>query len=251
MKRSIALSLIAIAGLSASCFAQTDATKPSSKQPASKQPEGKPGMPEMTPEQQKQMEAYMKAATPGKEHEHLMKAVGTWEGKIKHWMKPDAPAAESTCVTKMAPVFEGRFLRCETEGEMPGGMGMFRGLGLYGFDNVSKQYQSTWIDNMGTGMMTGTGEVSSDGKTMTWTMNCHCPITGKPMTMREVDRTIDENHSVLEMYGPDDKGKEFKMMEIAYTRRAGGDTRPSATAPGAGRDADATRPVRGTNEPRR
>ena len=249
MKRSIALSLIAIAGLSASCFAQVDSAKPSAKQPATKQPEGKPGMPEMTPEQQKQMEAYTKAATPGKEHAQLMKAVGTWDGKLKHWMKPDAPAQESTCVTKMTSLFDGRYLSCQTEGDMGPEMGgmKFLGHGLYGYDNVAKEYQSTWIDNMGTGIMTGTGELSSDGKTMTWTMNCHCPITGKEMTLREVDRVIDDNHTVLEMYGPDlESGKEFKMMEISYTRRAGADNRAT------GRDSDARpAPVRGTNEPRR
>ncbi len=33
-------------------------------------------------------------------------------------------------------------------------MGMpFEGMGIDGYDNLAKQYVSTWVDNMGTGIM--------------------------------------------------------------------------------------------------
>jgi hypothetical protein len=39
------------------------------------------------------------------------------------------------------------------------------------------------------------------------------------MTVREVIRVVDNNKHVFEMYGPDKSGKEFKTLEIVYTRR--------------------------------
>jgi len=163
------------------------------------------------------MEAWMKAATPGKMHKHLAKGLGTWDGVVRHWPAPGAPVMESNCITVITPMFDSRFTKSETSGDMPG-MGPFAGFGLYGYDNVSEQFQSVWIDNMGTGMMTGTGKLSDNGKVLTWSMNYFDPMTKKPMVMREVDRTINDNSTVLEMYGPGPDGNEFKMMEITYTR---------------------------------
>ena len=101
---------------------------------------------------------------------------------------------------------------------MPG-MGPYSGLGIYGYDNVSEQFVSTWIDNHGTGMMNGTGQLSDDGKTLTWEFTGNCPITHKPITMREVDTVTGPNTRTLEMFGTPPKGtEEFKMMSIEMTR---------------------------------
>jgi len=119
-------------------------------------------------------------------------------------------------------MFEGRFTRCEVKGDMPM-MGKFEGLGVYGYDNVAKQFQASWVDNMGTGMMTGTGELSKDGKTLTWTMHFNDPMTGKATVMREVDTYTADDALTMEMYGPGPDGKEAKMMEIKCTRKGKGD----------------------------
>src|SRR5262249_28832859 len=148
--------------------------KPADKAPAPKPAEKvapKPAQPpagemKMSPQQMAGMEAMMKAATPGKEHAHLQKAVGTWEGTAKMWMEPDTTPTESKCTSGITSVLDGRFTHCDVTGDMGGRP--FHGSGLYGFDNVSHKYQMTWVDNMGTGMMSGTGELSADSKTMTW-----------------------------------------------------------------------------------
>jgi hypothetical protein len=168
-------------------------------------------------EMAKMMELYQKAATPGPMHEHLQKGVGTWEGKVKMWHAPDAPPQESACTTVVTGMLGGRYTRSESSGDM-GPMGKFEGFGLYGYDNVTKKFQSAWVDNMGTGLMTGTGDLSADGKTLNWTLTMNDPATGKPSTMREVDRVVDANTWVMEMYGPGPDGKECKVMEIQYTR---------------------------------
>ncbi|HYE61867.1 MAG TPA: DUF1579 domain-containing protein [Phycisphaerales bacterium] len=194
--------------------------KPTDKKPADmKQPEGMPEgamPPGMTPELMKEMEACMIAAQPGPEHQHLQSMVGTWEGKNKMWMTPDAPPMETTSTARFASTLGGRYIHGDFKGPMPG-MGMFEGAALYGYDNVSKKYQVVWVDNMGTGMMIGTGEASPDKKTLTWTMKWNHPTRGE-VTFREVDTMISPDEMKLEMYGPHTDGKEFKMMEIVSKR---------------------------------
>ncbi|MFO0829850.1 MAG: DUF1579 domain-containing protein [Phycisphaerales bacterium] len=237
MTRRLGYSLAGVAALAATvAFAQSTTNQPkrapsppapTAKAPAAPQaaqgPQAAP--PGMSAED---MKAMMEAATPGPMHQHLAQAVGTWNGALNMWMTPDSPPMPMTCVSTVTPVMDGRFVKMETTGEMPG-MGMFNGMGINGFDNVSQKFQCTWIDNMGTGMMTGTGELSPDGKTLTWTMSYNCPIQKKCVTMRQVETMTDKDSMKLEFFGPDPKsGKEFKSMEIVYTR-----AKNSATAVGA------------------
>jgi hypothetical protein len=174
------------------------------------------------------MQAFMDAATPGPMHAHLMKSTGSWAGSMTWWMAPGAPPTKAECTSTTVSMMDGKFVQTDVKGEIPG-MGSFSGLGLYGYDNVSKQFQSTWIDNMGTTMMQGTGSLSADGKVLTWSLNYHCPITKKPAVMREVDTWIDANTFKLEMFSTFPKtGEEFKSMEIVFTRKAvasGSDTK--------------------------
>ncbi len=166
------------------------------------------------------MQAYMEASTPGPMHAHLMRSVGEWTGKTTSWMAPDAPPTTGECTSTVVALMDGKFIQTSVKGDFSGMP--FSGLGINGYDNVSKQFQSTWLDNMGTGMMQGTGTLSADGKTLTWSMNYYCPIAKKACVMREVDTMVDDNTLKLEMFGTHPKmGKEYKMMEIVFTRKAG------------------------------
>src|SRR5262245_10070941 len=63
--------------------------------------------PEMTPEQKAEMEAYMKAGTPGAPHKALASTAGTYDLKIKHWHQPGAPAMEETGSATRAMALDG------------------------------------------------------------------------------------------------------------------------------------------------
>jgi hypothetical protein len=165
------------------------------------------------------MKACMMAAMPGKKHEILAEGAGEWRGKTSMWMAPNSEPMQSECTSTAKPVMDGRFLRVEVEGEMPG-MGPYNGVGVYGFDNVSQKFVSTWFDNQSTGIMYGEGELSDDGKTMTWNYKYNCPITKKPTPLREVETITGPNTKTLEMFGTEPKsGEEFKMMEIEFTKK--------------------------------
>lgn len=208
-------SILLAAALTPFVAAQAQPQKPAEKTPQA-QPAGKPG--QLT--EADLMKCMMDAAQTGPMHEHLAKLVGTWNGKCKMWMPGSAEPQTSECTTVFTSMIDGKFVRSETTGEMPG-MGTFAGFGVYGFDNVSKKFQTTWCDNMGTGMVTGTGELSSDGKTMNWDLGYNCPVVKGPIKMRQVEHITGPDTMMLEMYGPNPlTGKEEKAMEIAYTRAA-------------------------------
>lgn len=164
------------------------------------------------------MMACMQAGTPGEEHALLAKSAGRWSGKSTMWMAPGTTPMTNACFATMTPLMDGRFVHAEYKGDMEG-MGPFHGIGFYGFDNVTQEYVSTWIDNMGTGIMTGTGEASNSGKTITWNYVFNDPMTKKPMKMREVESHPDANTMTLEAYMADRAtGKEFLMMRIEMKR---------------------------------
>jgi hypothetical protein len=165
------------------------------------------------------LKAVIEAGTPGKMHERLVNDAGQWAGKTTMWMAPGAEPLKSECTSTVTPVMDGRYVKVEMKGEMPG-MGPYSGLGFYGYDNVGQEYKSMWIDNHNTAMMTGTGKLSADGKTLTWTYSCNCPLTKKPTTMRDVETITGSNTKTLESFGTDPKsGKEYKMMHIELTKK--------------------------------
>lgn len=177
-----------------------------------------------SPEEMKMMEAWQKSMTPGKMHEHLTKGVGTWEGKTTSWMHPDAPPSKSTCTTVITEMMGGRFTRGETKGSFDMGDGnpmAFEGFGLYGYNNTTEKFESTWCDNFGTMMLNFTGTLSDDGKVLTWESgkfkDC---MTGADSYMRMTETYKNSDEMTLEMYGPGMDGKETKMMMIEYTRKA-------------------------------
>lgn len=159
------------------------------------------------------------AGTPGEMHKFLAKRIGTWSASTKMWMPgvPEPMVGKDGTYT-VSDFMDSRYLKCEMKGDMPG-MGPFNGFGLTGYDNISQKFVGTWVDNHSTGIMNGTGELSKDGRTITWTFDYNCPITKKPTKMREIETLKGDNEMTLEMHGVDPKsGKEYKMMEITFTR---------------------------------
>lgn len=195
--------------------------KPASPaKPATPSDAAPPGIPGMSEQQMQDMQVCIEAGQPGPRHAELAKAVGTWHGKNKMWMSPETKEPmTSECMQTVTSIMDGRFIKIEVKGDM-GGM-PFHGFGITGFDNVSQKYVSSWIDNMGSGITHGTGEPSSDGKTITFTYNYNCPITKKPAVMREIHTHKGPDAFTLTMYGKEPRsGVEFKMMEIEFTRQA-------------------------------
>ncbi len=164
-----------------------------------------------------QMAAWMKASSPGEHHKHLDAMRGSWQTTVSMWQSPDQ--AEPT-VTTGTSVFEwvlgGRYLRQDFKGtfmDMP-----FEGLGYTGYDNAAGHYVAIWMDNFGTGMATETGKCDGEGQEYKFTGSYVDPITGSEQKTRSLHRSDGPDRRVVVTYGLGPDGKEFKMMEIVYTR---------------------------------
>jgi hypothetical protein len=173
--------------------------------------------PELTPAQKAEMEAYMKAGTPGGPHQALASFVGSYDLKIKSWHEPAGPAMEDTGTATRSMALDGRVLVEELKSSM---MGMpYTGHGRMGFDNVSGKYWSTWNDTMSTGIVVSEGTCDSAGRTCTFTGSWNDPVEKGPVKARMTTRWTSPTTEVFELYAPGKNGKEMKMMEIVYRKR--------------------------------
>lgn len=162
------------------------------------------------------MEAYMKAIMPGPSHKMLDQLVGTWDAKLSMWESASAEALSSSGVSENKWILGGRYLEQRFTGSF---MGMpFEGIGYNGYDNVTKQFWGTWMDNMSTGVMLSNGN-SSDGKTWRMTTKMSDPMTGQVASGDETMVIESPDRHVVEMWAAGPDGKKFKMMQIIYTRK--------------------------------
>ncbi len=165
-----------------------------------------------TPEEMKAWEASM---TPGEQHQWLASMDGYWNAKVKMWMDPSQPATESDATTKNEMIMNGLYQRSTHTGNM---MGMpFHGESITGYDNIKKKFVSTWIDNMGSGIMMTEGTYDDQSKSVISTGNMIDPMTGKNMNVKQVMTIDSPDKNTFLMYTIVD-GKDIKTMEIVYTR---------------------------------
>ena len=178
---------------------------------------------EQTGSQGKQMDPAMKAmmakwqayASPNDHHKYLEPLVGTWSHVVRWWMKPGTEPEVSKGTSEANWMMGGRFVQHIARGMSMGQP--FEGMGFTGFDNRKRKYQTIWMDTMGTGMMIGEGTYDPNQKTLTDQGHFTDAVMGQ-RAYRGVITFIDDNHHSYEMYSLDKTGKEFRMMEIVYTR---------------------------------
>lgn len=172
---------------------------------------------EVTPDSAAVAKAWADYATPSKAHEMLAKDTGTWDAEMTFWMpeSPEPMKANSVATYKM--VLDGKYQEGVFKGDMWGMA--FEGRGMTAYDNAAKEYITTWIDNMGTGMLVSRGQYDEASKSITFSGAMADPVTGKEKKVKEVITYIDDNTQKMEMFDIDAKGKEFKNMEILSKRR--------------------------------
>jgi len=167
-------------------------------------------------DQQAMMELYAKLAAPGEQHRQLASLAGSWTTKTKEWMEPGKPPVETTGSAEMKTLLDGRFLQQDLTGQMMGQP--FSGIETIGYDNLLKRYVTTWMSNTSTMIFMMEGTASPDGKTITL-KGQHAEPGGGSMKHRAVWTIVDSNTQSFDMYGAHHGGKEWKIMEITYTRK--------------------------------
>lgn len=180
-----------------------------------------PAAPEMSAEEKAKMDDMMAKwqayATPNENHKALEQLVGNWDTTMKAWMPGKEIADESKGTSSTEWIMGGRFIQQKFTGTHMGQP--FEGIGITGYDNQKQKYQSIWLDNMGTGMMSSTLNYDAATKTFSEEGSFSCPLKGGDLVFRAQIKIIDENHYSYEMFSKDDAGVESKMMEIQYARK--------------------------------
>jgi hypothetical protein len=170
------------------------------------------------PDHKKLFSEYMeKFGPPGPEHKFMEPLVGTWAAKCKVYMDPnEAPqASDGLLVRKL--ILGGRFLEEKYDGKMNDKP--FQGCGIMGYDRAKKKWIAGWIDSASTGMHGSQGTYDEASKTWTFKKDETCPITGKPVKMRDTLKIVNDNEEHMDMFRQLGDEKEFKFMEIHLTRK--------------------------------
>lgn len=169
------------------------------------------------PDSATMMKNWQEYMTPGDMHKMLAKANGEWNGEVTMWMYPGAPEqkSRSTAVNKM--IMNGLYQESNHSGDM---MGMpFSGKSTVAYDNHLKEFISTWVDNMGSGIMVLRGPWDEASKTITLKGKMIDAGTKMETEVKETFKIIDDNNQEMEMFTMTPDGKEFKTMNIKYTRK--------------------------------
>lgn len=167
---------------------------------------------------EEEMAAKMKEyATPGEAHAALQPLIGKWSTTTKFWKDPGAEPQITRGTATHEWMLGKRFLKEDYRGEFFGQP--FTGLGTLGYDNASREYVSTWVDTMGTGIMTAKGTFDAKANFLEFESRFTCPLTSQELKNRYTTRILNKNEHVLEMYATTPDGKEYKSMEIVYKRK--------------------------------
>lgn len=161
-------------------------------------------------------EAYAKAAAPNDNHQLLASLVGNWKATTKAWMVPDSEPEITSGTSECTMILGGRFLQSKMKGDMGGRP--FEGMEVMGYDNLKKKFVSSWVDNMGTGIMMSEGTHDAAAKTLNFNGSFDDPMTGQPKKVRMTLKIDDPDHHTFMMFDIPQGEKEAKMLEIAYVR---------------------------------
>jgi Protein of unknown function (DUF1579) len=154
-------------------------------------------------------------------HEILAQIIGEWDYAASVWPKAGAEPEESTGTITNQIILGGRYLASQYNGilRIDNHFVPFEAQSFVGYDTQKKGYDTVWMDNLGTGMMTGTGTYDEKSKTLSDKGEHSFPISGKRQGYRaELEFTDAETHKKT-IYAVDKSGKENKVMEFVFTRK--------------------------------
>jgi hypothetical protein len=168
-------------------------------------------------DQQKAMEAYMKAGAVTENHAFLKRFAGSWQAETAMWAFPGQPptASQNTFEGKM--ILGGRFVSLAYKGMMMGQP--FEGFQITGYDNLQKKFITLWIDDSSTAFFLLAGPKEAGKDVINQKGEWQDPMTGGMSKVRAVVTFTGPDSYVFAQFMGLPDGKEFKSMEMRCTRK--------------------------------
>lgn len=168
-----------------------------------------------------------KTATLSPEQRELAAILtGSWTTETTVWADKEGPKTTKGAA-KFDPIMGARFMRETVESEMMQGQ-KFTGEALFCFNTVSKEYESTWIDNSATGIMLSSGKKDAKGD-LVFMGQYDDSMSGAKTTGKTVMHHEGKDKMTVTMYNIGTGGSETKFLEVVYTRATpGGKVAPKA-----------------------
>jgi Protein of unknown function (DUF1579) len=163
-----------------------------------------------------EMKAWQDYATPGNMHKLMTDEVGTWNCEMTFWHEPDGKPEKANAVATIKMILGGRYQEANYIGEIMGTP--FEGKSTLAYNNASKEFTTTFIDNMGTGMMVGTGKYDEKTKSTEFKGEAVNPVNGKKIPYIELYTVVDATTRRMEMFDIKN-GSEYKSMQIVMKKK--------------------------------
>jgi uncharacterized protein DUF1579 len=156
------------------------------------------------------------ATKPGPEQSFLAKRAGEYTRTVKFVAQPNADVNASMGTAKISVTLDGRFIVEENTDTVFGRP--VSGMRIYGFNNITKQYEAVWMYTMSTAMLFLTGTSTDGGKTigLTGVSQNH---RGDKIPIHATIRQIDDDQFVVTLMSTGADGKEAAFQETTYTRK--------------------------------
>jgi len=215
---------VALSVIASIASAQTPAPQPSTPPTSLTSPAvSAPATTTASPNEAEMMKQMMELAKLNDNHKLLADFAGSWSTSVKMMEPGKEPTVSKGSVTYKS-IMNGRYVIGDHTGsmKMPGADGKmkdftFKGMSTDGYDNVKQKFTSSWMDNMGTGILMFEGTYDPATKTFTYTGEMEV-VPGMKTPVRSVVKVTDKNHRTFEWY-ENRGGQEMKTLEIDYTRK--------------------------------
>lgn len=166
------------------------------------------------------MDKLAQTATASEHHRIFTELVGQWDYELKFWSGRDAKPQKSRGTMDNKLELSDRYLFGTTVVilNIGGQIIPYEGRYTLGYDAGKNAYTSALADTMHPGMLRGTGTYDAERNILEEKGSFTHPLTGKASAYRSELRFNEEGGHTRSVFIPDASGKEFKVLEMAFSR---------------------------------